>query len=258
MRPYDPYRSYRSYQPYRKEPSLFSRLLVIAGVALTIFGAVWFFNRPKDDGNDWMGTIAGEGGVINAQIIGPNGPLVGPSFVTSGQSGKFPAISQRDKSQYADEAEWRTWAGSACSAAALTSVLSGYGKGVRITEVLAYLRQQNAIGSNSGLYKYDVFSSIAAKYGLKAVYSEDKDLEGHFAQITKFLQQGVPVVVNVRDPNYFPNGHFVVATGFNADGTVAIVNPDPASGKSVGQNWPVDSLKLYFGRSLRSAAYLPA
>lgn len=168
-----------------------------------------------------------------------------------------PGVWQRDKTQYINDAEWQTWAPSACSAASLASVLISYGHPVRITDVLYQFRQLGAIKSSVGLYKYDVFNTVASQYGLKVIYSEDKDLDAHFARVLDFLKQGYPVILNVRDPVYFPDGHFVVANGINADGTVAIMNPDPTDDKGVNQNWTQDSLKLYFGRMKRSAAVLP-
>ncbi len=169
----------------------------------------------------------------------------------------FPAVWQRDKTQYASEDEWKTWAASACSAAALSSVLTGYGHPVKISDVLNQFEQQNAIKSSVGLYKYNVFNTVASKYGLKVAYSEDKNLDSHFGRVLDYLKQGYPVILNVLDPTYFPGGHFIVATGLNPDNTVAIMNPDPTGGKQVNQFWTQDSLKLYFSRMTRSAAILP-
>ncbi len=169
----------------------------------------------------------------------------------------FPAVWQRDKAQYNSEAEWQTWSPSACSAASLSSVLIGYGHPVRITDVLYQFQQEKAIKSSVGLFKYDVFNNIASQYGLKVIYSEDKDLDAHFGRVLGYLKQGYPVILNVLDPVYFPSGHFIVATGLNQDGTVAIMNPDPTGGQQVNQDWTQDSLRLYFSRMKRSAAVLP-
>ncbi len=242
---------------YRKSNSVLNALIIVGFLALVILFALVVFGSHKEEVSSWVGL--GEGGsVIDAQIVGVNPAPAPPGLVAGTGGGRFPAISQRDKSQYADEAEWRTWAASSCSAAALSSVLNGYGKSVRVTDVLAYLQEQNAIKPNMGLYRYDVFASISAKYGLKAAYSEDKDLEAHFNRILDYLKRGVPVIINVYDPAYFPGGHFIVATGLNPDGTAAIINPDPARDKTVSQNWPLDGLKRYFASRLRSAAITTA
>jgi hypothetical protein len=241
---------------YRNEKSLMGRLLVIGFILLVMFLALaWLSGRPEEN-QTWMSLHAGDNPVITAQIAG-SPPPPGPASASAGQLGRFPVIWQRDKNQYASEAEWRTWAASSCSAASLTSVLSGYGNNVRVSDVLALMQQQNAISSSGGLFDYSVFTTIPAKYGLKAIYSEDKNLDSHFERVLGYLRQGYPVVLNVRDPSFFPNGHFVLATAINQDGTIAIMNPDPAPGKTVNQNWPLDGTKLYFGRSLRSAAILP-
>lgn len=189
------------------------------------------------------------GAGFNAQVAGnTTNPSTGTILT-------FPAISQRDKSQYSSEAEWREWAASACSAAAMTSVLNGFGKQVKISDVLVLMRGQNSITSSGGLYRYGVFSSIGSQYGLKVQYSEDKDVDRHFNAIMGALGKGSPVIVNIQDATFFPNGHFIVAVRANPDGTVSVINPDPALGKPVNQDWPRDTLKTYFSRSLRSAIF---
>jgi hypothetical protein len=227
---------------------------------------------PKKDENIWVSTAkASDHQMASVEVIGvpavaeatpePNATPVAPTAIpeTAAASGKpvFPAIWQRDKAQYNSDAEWKTWSPSACSAAALSSVLIGYGHPVRITDVLYQFQQEKAIKSSVGLFKYDVFNNVASQFGLKVIYSEDKDLEAHFGRVLDFLKQGYPVILNVLDPVYFPDGHFIVATGLNPDGTVAIMNPDPTGGSQVNQNWTQDSLKLYFSRMKRSAAVLP-
>ena len=240
---------------------------------------------PKQDKNIWINTAKASdhtGQIASVEVIGlpvtvatqattettalalPTATAVATTpaetpTATPETSGKpvFPAIWQRDKTQYINDDEWKTWSPSACSAASLSSVLIGYGHPVRITDVLYQFRLENAIKSSVGLYKYDVFSNVASQYGLKVVYSEDKNLDAHFNSVLDFLRQGDPVILNVLDPVYFPDGHFIVATGLNPDGTVAIMNPDPTGGAQVNQNWTQDSLKLYFSRMKRSAAALP-
>ncbi|MEI6043411.1 MAG: C39 family peptidase [Chloroflexota bacterium] len=188
------------------------------------------------------------GGGINAQIIGSTNPVTGVSLT-------FPAISQRDKRQYSSEAEWKEWSPSACAPAVMVSVLNGYGKQVKISEVLGLMRDQGAISTSQGLFKYGVFSSIASKYGLRTDYSESKDLNRHFDSVIAAVQKGSPVIMNIQDATYFPNGHFIVAVRVNLNETVSVINPDPERGKSVALEWPTATLKTYFSRSLRSAIF---
>lgn len=243
-----------------------SKLLAVLFLAVLAFLALNFLAGQKSNDNFYIYESAGNG-YFKAEIIGSPfeiqpagsskpGGLVGLGTTTI--SVKFPAISQRDKNQYNSEEEWRTWSPSSCSAAAITSVLVGYGKNVRITDVLSYLKDWNAITARAGLHRYDVFSKMAELNGLRAVYSENKNLDSHLESVLGYLRQGYPVILNVYDPQYFPGGHFVVGTGINSDGTILIMNSDPASGKSVYQNWPLDGLKQYFTRTPRSAAILPA
>jgi hypothetical protein len=242
------------------------KLLMLGALALALFVFLNFLLAPKKSPDIWVSQAKASQqqmaavdfvGVATAASEPPAAPA--PLQTASAVVRKlvFPAVWQRDKAQYASEDEWKTWAGSACSAAALASVLSGYGHPVKISDVLAQFVQQDAIKSTVGLYKYNVFGTVASQYGLKVAYSEDKNLEAHFEQILNYLRQGYPVILNVLDATYFPSGHFIVATGLNPDNTVAIMNPDPTGGSQVNQNWPVDGLKLYFSRMNRSAAILP-
>lgn len=243
------------------------KLLVVGVLALAFFVILNFLLAPKKEPDIRVSTAkTSQNQLAVVDFVGvataapePTATPAAP-LQTAGATGRklvFPAVWQRDKTQYASEDEWKTWAPSACSAAALSSVLTGYGHPVKITDVLTQFEQQNAIKSTVGLYKYNVFSTVAGQYGLKVAYSEDKNLEVHFGQVLNYLKQGYPVILNVLDPTYFPAGHFIVATGLNPDNTVAIMNPDPTGGRPVNQNWPVDDLKLYFSRMNRSAAILP-
>ncbi len=237
------------------------KMIAVGVLALLLFGVLMVvLGGHKSESSGWF--ASGEsGGAFQAQVVGGNSSGGGPIATIGARAGQlahFPAISQRDRQQYASDAEWQTWAASACSAAAMSSVLNGYGVPVRITDVLAQMQQMDAIKAGAGLYRYEAFNSIAAKYNLKTVYSEEKDVDSHFDHIIGYLRQGYPVILNILDSNFFPNGHFIVATGINPDGTIAIINPDPTRDKSVNQNWPVEGLKLYFSRMTRSAAILPA
>lgn len=243
-----------------------NKLIIVGLLAVAALIILSMLSSNKSSSTTWYLAAGSQGGMREAQVVNGYGtPIAVPKQPASGNSsgaipvsaGRFPAVWQRDRNQYASEQEWRVWAASACSAAALSSVLSGYGNSVRVTDVLAYLQQQDAIKAGAGLYRYDVFGSIANKYNLKAIYSEEKDVDAHLDKVMNYLKQGYPVILNVFDSTFFPGGHFVVATGINSDGSIVIVNPDPTSNNSVIQDWPLDGLKSYFSRMTRSAAFMP-
>lgn len=254
-----------------------NKCLAVVAFLMVSLVVLTFMTEPKKDHNFFISPAnASEHKVVSAEVVNNfTGTTAADSFAPTGTpvaaapisttpatedapaKPVFPPVWQRDKTQYASDAEWKTWANSSCSAASLTSVLVGYGHQVKISDVLNQFEAQNAIKSSVGLYKYNVFSTVASEYGLKVAYSEDKNLDAHFNRVMDYLRRGVPVIVNVLDATYFPSGHFVVATGLNADGTVAIMNPDPADDKGPNQNWTQSSLKLYFSRMTRSAAILP-
>src|SRR3712207_3265039 len=152
-----------------------NKLLVVLFLAVAVFVVLNLLSsRNSSEGGIWL-PGSSQGQVVSAQVVDSNGAPVtvvssnnggggGAIRAASGGGGRFPAVWQRDKAQYSTEAEWRTWAASACSAAALTSVLNGYGNSLKVTNVLEYLQQQNAIKAGAGLFRYDVFNSIANKY----------------------------------------------------------------------------------------------
>jgi hypothetical protein len=247
--------SYRYRGSYNSEPKSFFNgaltWLTLGGFVLLVVFAAMMLMNGKRKAPDIVIDTSGISSAFNAQISGSTQTNTGVSLT-------FPAVSQRDKSQYSSEAEWKEWSASACSAASVASVLNGFGKNVKVSDVLNLMRQDGAISSSAGLFRYDVFSTIGSKYGLKVDYSENKNVDDHFNNIMSALNKGYPVVTNIQDNTYFPNGHFIVAVRYNpATDTVSVMNPDPMPGKSVAQEWSRDSLKTYFSRSLRSAIFMP-
>jgi hypothetical protein len=245
--------SYRLRGSYSKPKNFFNWLILLVFallVGLAIF-AVSSGNRQSPlilDSKEMSS-------VINVQVAGTTFSPIPTTNLTF--SLFFSPISQRDKRQYSSEEEWKEWSPSACSPAAVASVLNGYGKKVTVSEVLGLMLDQGAISSSKGLFRYGVFSTIASKYGLRAEYSDSKDLNVHFDTVMTAVQKGYPAIMNIQDATYFPNGHFIVAIRANPNDTVSVINPDPARGSPVVQEWPRDALKTYFSRSLRSAVFFP-
>lgn len=124
---------------------------------------------------------------------------------------------------YDTYAQFQEWGGAACSAAALSEVLTAYGVrsatiGHEIDELGKY------IDPNWGLLNRHAFAIVAAKHGLRA----DESNSWTYNQLVYVTQQlGIPVIVNVRISygyySFFSGGHFLVVVGGDSQG-LAIVD----------------------------------
>lgn len=124
---------------------------------------------------------------------------------------------------YDNYAQYQRWGGAACSAAAISEILTAYGVrdatiGHEIDELGKY------IDPNWGLLNRHAFAMIAAKHGLRA----DESNSWTYNQIVYVSEHlGIPVIVNVRISygyySFFSGGHFLVVVGGDAQG-LAIVD----------------------------------
>ncbi len=214
--------------------------ILLAGLVILIL-----LSNRDSQGSRYV--TSSSGGVYNAQLLGTS---------NQGQNTGLLGFSQRDPGQYSNVDEYKTWSPSACSAAAIASIFSNQGKSVRTTDILAIMRDRKAITASSGLFDYSVFNTVASRYNLRADLNESRDLDSHFNRILDYLSKGTPVLINVQDRSFFPNGHFIAAFRLNPDNTVTVTNSDPEPGRPVVQDWPIDALKTYFSRTYRSVAFL--
>lgn len=119
-------------------------------------------------------------------------------------------ISQLDKAQYASDVEWRTWAYSACSTAAMTEVLNANGFHLRIHDVLVVESSRGDIDPTLGLTHDGGVADTLAQFGLKANWGEHWSL----AQVIGTANNGLPVIVG-WPPDRYAGGHIVVVLGGN-------------------------------------------
>ena len=124
---------------------------------------------------------------------------------------------------YDSYAQFQEWGGAACSAAALSEVLTAYGvRGATIGREIDELGKY--ISPNWGLLNRHAFAIIAAMHGLRA----DESTAWTYNQIIYVSEQlGIPVIVNVRISygyySFFAGGHFLVVVGGDSQG-LAIVD----------------------------------
>ncbi len=119
---------------------------------------------------------------------------------------------------YDNYGQFQEWGGAACSAAAISEVLTAYGVphatiGREIDELGAY------ISPNGGLLDRHGFVVVAAKHNLRA----DESTSLTYNQIIYLSEQlGMPVIVNVHISygyyHFFDGGHFLVVVGGDAQG----------------------------------------
>jgi len=117
-------------------------------------------------------------------------------------------ISQLDPAQYSSNAEWNTWAYSACSTAAMTEVFDAYGRGFRITDVLQVEAQIGAITPQLGLLDPSGIQQTAAQFGFKTNWGNSWALD----QVISTANSGKPVIVGFP-PDRYAGGHLIVVIG---------------------------------------------
>lgn len=117
-------------------------------------------------------------------------------------------ISQLDPAQYSSNAEWNTWAYSACSTAAMTEVFDAYGRNFRITDVLKVEAQIGAITPQLGLLDPSGIQQTAKQFGFKTNWGNSWTLD----QVITTANSGKPVIVDFP-PDRYAGGHLLVLRG---------------------------------------------
>ena len=117
-------------------------------------------------------------------------------------------ISQLDPKQYASNAEWNTWAYSACSAAAMTEIFDAYGLHLRITDVLNPEARIGEVTPSLGLVRPEGIANTAALFGFKTNWGNAWSLD----QIIATANTGKPVIVSFP-PDRYAGGHILVVIG---------------------------------------------
>jgi hypothetical protein len=117
-------------------------------------------------------------------------------------------IGQLDPGQYASLQEYRIWAYSTCSTAAMTEIANYYGDSYRITDILAVQARIGEITPDRGLLEDAGIAHTMAYFGFKTSWGYSRTLD----QIVALANQGTPVMV-AFPPARYPGGHLLVVTG---------------------------------------------
>lgn len=129
-------------------------------------------------------------------------------------------INQLDPGQYADAAEYHTWAYSTCSTASMAEVLNAYGEHVRIHDVLTVEAGLGVITPSGGLQADVGIANTMRQFGFKTTWGEHWSL----TQVVGTANGGQPVIVS-WPPSRYAGGHLVVVTGGDlSTGTITIAD----------------------------------
>lgn len=199
-------------------------------------GSIGIFRKPTGDPTSWLGMILV---LISVFLLGlyllhsllPNAGLseVGWTGNTSAStttnqsqstsvqqhyqaSQALVRIGQVDPAQYNSQADFNTWAYSACSTASMTEVMNAYGHHYRIADVLQIEAQIDAITPQLGLLDGSGIGATVVHFGFKTTYMHNETLN----DVINVANSGAPVIVGFP-PAKYDGGHLLVVTGGDAN-----------------------------------------
>ena len=196
-----------SHSPLVLPPSWYSRLRIYVSLGLLLMVmATFFIQRSLADGT--LQSLSKELTVFSASQFNTNDIQTASHVTTLNVSRLLVRISQLDSAQYNSQAEWSTWAYSACSTASMTEVFDAYGRNYRITDVLKVESQIGAITPQLGLLDPSGIQQTAAQFGFKTDWGNSWSLD----RVINTANSGKPVIVGFP-PDRYAGGHLLVAIG---------------------------------------------
>jgi len=117
-------------------------------------------------------------------------------------------INQLDPAQYASNNEYRSWAYSTCSTAAIAEVLNYYGRHLRIHDVLVVQARIGEITPALGLVEDAGIAATATQFGFKTNWGYNLSYD----QVIAAANHSEPVIVG-WPPQRYDGGHLVVVVG---------------------------------------------
>ena len=196
-----------SRSPLVLPPSWYSRLRIYVSLGLLLMVmATFFIQRSLADGT--LQSLSKELTVFSASQFNTNDIQTASHVTTLNVSRQLVRISQLDPAQYNSQAEWSTWAYSACSTASMTEVFDAYGRNYRITDVLKVESQIGAITPQMGLLDPSGIQQTAAQFGFKTDWGNSWSLD----RVINTANSGKPVIVGFP-PDRYAGGHLLVVIG---------------------------------------------
>ncbi|MDQ6660422.1 MAG: hypothetical protein M3Z24_05595 [Chloroflexota bacterium] len=189
------------------------------------------FGQRKNEPTSWIGIVLilvaiFVGGTFLLNLVLPSAHLGSALFWTGfassssnqqSQSSNAPPatnltrLSQLDPAQYNSPQEYKIWAYSACSAAAMTEVINAYGHHYRVTDILGYESQIGEITPQLGLLEDIGVARTVSHFGFNATYMHNEKLD----DVLNIANQGRPVIVSFP-PDRYDGGHILVVLGGNS------------------------------------------
>lgn len=166
-------------------------------------------------------------------------------------------ISQLDP-KFKDKKFGRSTVGQlGCAPAVATMAANAFGKNLNMNQAISSAgAYQNSDGTT-----IDYFKDILGRKGLQTEYMEGNNIP---EQVINSLKNGQKVILlgkdrfnkSKKDSPFGPNGHYVMATGFDKNGNIIIYDPENKGPKA----YPVDILKaaeygINTGNKAGGAAY---
>lgn len=186
--------------------SLTRLILALAAITAAVLTALVASGEPAEPLMSSFGTTTGSTAAIAvASMVTPETQIERPDL-------------------YDSYTQFLNWKGAACSAAALSEILTAWGvQNANIGKVIDTMNSGSApnISPNLGLLRSTGFQYAADKFGYRADLGTNFSLTyGQILYLTNVL--GVPVIINVRISwgyyHFFDGGHFLVVTGGDSQG----------------------------------------
>ena len=188
-------------------PSWYSRLRTYVTLSLLLMVlATFFIQRSLTDGT--LQNLSKGLTFFGSTQVNANDIQTSAHVTQVNVSQQLMRISQLDPVQYSSNAEWSTWAYSACSTAAMTEVFDAYGRNFRITDVLRVEAQIGAITPQMGLLDPSGIQQTATQFGFRTTWGNSWTLD----QVISTANSGKPVIVGFP-PDRYAGGHLLVVIG---------------------------------------------
>ncbi len=126
--------------------------------------------------------------------------------------------------QYYTDYQRQVWSYSSCSGIAMEMVMNAYGRHLVAADVLQVESDLGVWNVQLGLLREDGIALTAAHFGFDTSAGHTRTLQ----DVIISANHGAPVIVSVRDSQYYPNGHIFVIRGGD-DQYVYIADSSPAN-----------------------------
>jgi hypothetical protein len=144
--------------------------------------------------------------------------------VVQNASARVVRVDSASSAQYYTAYQLQVWSYSSCSGIAMETVMNAYGRHLIAADVLQVESDLGVWNVQLGLLREDGIALTATHFGFDTSSGHTRSLQ----DVINSANQGFPVIVSVRDSQYFPGGHIFVIRGGD-DQYVYIADSSPAN-----------------------------